>query len=748
MAGNNVVITVSVNNNTHTGFNAVNQGLRSVQVQANNTNQAVNNFTRDSSGRLRDAQGRFAVAGAGMVNTLQGVSGAATSTAGSLGPAGGGLSGVVGGLGAVIGMSALPALGALAPMLLGVAAAGAVVSLAMDDIKKEAKTLKPEFEGLQKAASKAIMPGVKSMFKDLKVAMKELEPAVTVAGKAMGDMAAQAGKFAKSPAFQKALLQNVKMGSEWFKEFGASLGKLTQSFLEFGAKSKPTLDALGGGINDVLGIGLPGMFKGLEKGIEGSAKMFDGLFDAINLVLPAFGRLSGALADTFGPLLGSLFRFFGDLAAAIMDAVVPALNVLAPAFGSASEAMDESTGFLRPLIKALGEGLAFAARLAVIPLKNFFDTMKVILPLMKDLGGYIAGPFIETFEEMTGASDKVNGLNGKLTDLSNWANNHRAEIREVFRLIANAIMDMVIFGVNALPILLQGLRMMSIGALEAFDAILTGAAGAFGWIPGIGDKLKGAKESFDVFKGKFIEGLGVAQEKAEEFAGAVTPKLQENKLRMDISNWTTQIDDAKEQLKDKNLPPGKRAKLTADIKNWQDKIAEAERNLRNMTPSKTTYFKGNKSDFDSKRASVFRAKVPNKTSSIKADTRGFWNTVNGLIGRTVGSVFVSVKAAQSSFSSLFGFAHGGIVGQAASGGARSRLTLVGEQGPELVDLAPGSRVRSNDDTRRMFSGAGGGDQRIVLEINSSGTQTDEMLIEIFRKAIRVRGGNVQTVLGR
>jgi hypothetical protein len=644
-------------------------------------------------------------------------------------------------------MSALPAIGAFAPMLLGLGAAGGVVALAMDDIKEEAKSLKPELEGLQKAASKAIMPGVKSMFKDLKVAMKELEPAVSIAGEAMGDMAEKAGKFAKSPAFQKALLQNVKLGSEWFKEFGSSLGTLTQSFLDFGAKSKPTLDALGGGINDVLSIGLPGMFKGLEQGIEGSAKMFEGLFDAINLVLPAFGRLSGALADTFGPILGSLFRFFGDLAAAIMDAVVPALNVLAPAFGSASEAMDESTGVLRPLIKALGEGLEFAARIAVIPLKNMFDTLKVILPLMKDLGSYIAGPFISTFSEMTGAGEKVDAFNGKLTDLSNWANNHRAEIREVFRMISQAIMDMVIFGVNALPLLIEGFRMMSIGALTALDAIITGAATAFGWIPGIGDKLKGAKEAFETFKGKFIDGLTAAQEKSEEFAEKVTPKLQENKLRLDISNWNTQIEDAKEQLSDKNLPPGKRAELTANIKNWKEKVAEAEEALRNMTSSKTSHFKGDKSDFDDKMASVFRAKAPSKTSPVKADTSSFWGTIRSLSGATVGSVNVAVNAIGKA-ADFLGFAHGGIVGTAATGGARNNLTLVGERGPELVDLAPGSRVRSNDDTRRMFAQGGDSSGHVVLEVRSGGTQMDDFIVEIIRKAVRVRGGDVQIALGR
>lgn len=92
-----------------------------------------------------------------------------------------------------------------------------------------------------------------------------------------------------------------------------------------------------------------------------------------------------------------------------------------------------------------------------------------------------------------------------------------------------------------------------------------------------------------------------------------------------------------------------------------------------------------------------------------------------------------------------GFAHGGVVGQAASGGGRSGLTMTGEHGPELLQLPPGTRVRSNPDTRRMMatgSGGGGGGEtvhRIIVE----GTG----MLKGLRKEIRIKGGTVQEVLG-
>ncbi|WP_367138841.1 MULTISPECIES: phage tail tape measure protein [Streptomyces] len=95
-----------------------------------------------------------------------------------------------------------------------------------------------------------------------------------------------------------------------------------------------------------------------------------------------------------------------------------------------------------------------------------------------------------------------------------------------------------------------------------------------------------------------------------------------------------------------------------------------------------------------------------------------------------------------------GKAAGGVIG-AAGGGPRSAWTLVGEQGPEIAELPAGSMVRTAGYTRRaLAAAAGGGGGTVVLEINSGGSRMDDLLVELLRGAIRVRGGNVQAVLGR
>ena len=108
-------------------------------------------------------------------------------------------------------------------------------------------------------------------------------------------------------------------------------------------------------------------------------------------------------------------------------------------------------------------------------------------------------------------------------------------------------------------------------------------------------------------------------------------------------------------------------------------------------------------------------------------------------------------------------AAGGIVGAAASGGLRSSLTWVGEQGPELLDLPAGSRVWSNPDSRRKLAAAqapwssmltaprrapaavggaapmAGDGQPIVIQVRIGEKDFGELWVDTGRKAVRSRG---------
>jgi hypothetical protein len=83
----------------------------------------------------------------------------------------------------------------------------------------------------------------------------------------------------------------------------------------------------------------------------------------------------------------------------------------------------------------------------------------------------------------------------------------------------------------------------------------------------------------------------------------------------------------------------------------------------------------------------------------------------------------------------------------ATGGIAGGWTMVGERGAELVRLPFGSSVVPSGQSAAMVA-AGGRTAPVVIELRSSGSAVDDMLLKILRNAIRTRGGNVQVVLGK
>ncbi|WP_432019919.1 phage tail tape measure protein [Streptomyces sp. 1222.5] len=106
-------------------------------------------------------------------------------------------------------------------------------------------------------------------------------------------------------------------------------------------------------------------------------------------------------------------------------------------------------------------------------------------------------------------------------------------------------------------------------------------------------------------------------------------------------------------------------------------------------------------------------------------------------------------------------AAGGVVGFAAAGGVRSNLTWVGEHGPELLDLAAGSRVYSNPDSRRMWAQAQtpwssmlnaprqapaapaapvtGDGQPLVIQLSIADRDFGELWVDTGRRQVKTRG---------
>ena len=130
--------------------------------------------------------------------------------------------------------------------------------------------------------------------------------------------------------------------------------------------------------------------------------------------------------------------------------------------------------------------------------------------------------------------------------------------------------------------------------------------------------------------------------------------------------------------------------------------------------------------------------IHNRSVSVNVQTR-----INGRSASITD--FGHVVNIRSGGHTVRAMATGGIA-TAAAGGMRSRLTLVGEQGPELAQLSPGSHVYSAPDTRRMLSESGGrgpgGVVRVVFD------SPDRDFLQFIRKVVRIEGGgDVQVAFG-
>lgn len=635
-----VQITVHVRDLTGPGFQSVNRNINELQRNANG-----------SVGSLR-----------GLSTQLGSVSSAATDAAGSLGSAGagGGLKGSLIGVGAALGTTLLPSLGALAPMLSGIAVVGGGAALAMDDLKEKAKQLKKPFEEWKKVAEKAVAPHTEKAVTSLKGAMRDLTPVIEVGADTFGRITERAAAFADSPAFKSAFAENARMGARWVEEFAGSVGTFTQSFLEFGTKSQPALDAWDNVIGGLLDTGLPGMFRELEQGIGGSSEMVNGLASFLNEgLLETLGRVSGSFAEAFGPLTGELLEGAGN-----------ALTVLGHGFEYLME-------LLEPFAAVATDGL-----------RAFNDVASISLEVGGALASTLGGALMEALLEVAGidTSNMGSGFRG----FSEWVKENEPQIRGAFFSIASGITEMVTVGITMLPQLWGAFRMATEGILFAVDGLVSGLATAFGDLPGIGDVFENMNTKFDNFASDFRGNLDKVGTGIDSFVTEAVPRLNKAQIKLSVHEAEQNLASIKKQLQDPALTRERRAKLTADKKDAEEALATAKRQLADFGKRKATAtLDGNAAPFLGVMGRVIAAKIPRKTGAIAGNATGFWGTVNGIAGRVVGTSYINVigRAIGVMGGAILGRAQGGPIPRLAAGGSPDGGRVVGP-GTETSDSIP------------------------------------------------------------
>jgi hypothetical protein len=262
---------------------------------------------------------------------------------------------------------------------------------------------------------------------------------------------------------------------------------------------------------------------------------------------------------------------------------------------------------------------------------------------------------------------------------------------QTFRNIVNAAFRET--GLAALAfakIFLQVFKFITDAYLNYVGIMVHGAAQAFGWIPGVGPKLKGAAKAFDRFRSSVDKTFDAAIGKVDEWDKTLRNAPKIAKLKGDIRDLTGKLATAKKQLRDPDLTRERKAQIRANIAQLEAALVTARARLNGLQ---------------------------DRTVHVTVQT----NFIGGTSGGRGGGRRQ----------------HGGPVWP---GGA----FVVGEQRPELfVPNQPGRIVPRVPATR-----SGNGDSgRVVIELRSGGTRLDDLLVEVLSRAVRVRGGNVQLVLG-
>ncbi|MFJ8146552.1 hypothetical protein ACIQ6R_15995 [Streptomyces sp. NPDC096048] len=651
-----VTITVHVRDLTGPGFQSVSRNINQLQRSA----AALGGSLRIVGGDLDD------------------VASSAQDAGRSLGKSGGGLTGQLIGVGAAIGTSLLPAIGSLAPMIAGLSVVGGGAALAMDDLKKKAKELKPAFEDWKKAAEKAVAPHTERAVKSLKSAMKDLEPSLVLGAETFGTITERASAFAASPAFQSTFQKNAQMGVVFVEQFAESVGKFTQAFFEFGAKSQPSLDAMQELLGGFLDTGLPGMFEELEQGIGGSAKVIEGLASFLNEgLLPGLGKVAGSFAEAFGPLLGAMLETAGEQMLRIGT-----------------------------IFEGAMEGIEPLALIAADAWRAFSEILTIGADAAWSLASNLGGALFDSLLAVTGIdTSKIDDMAGGFTKLSDWVDRNREIIRAAFFAMSRGIIDMVTTGIEWAPKLYTVFNLMARGVMTAIDGLISALANTFGHLPGMG-WLQEANARWDEFSGNAQENLAAVGAGINSFVDEAVPRLNRAKLKMNVDQAKANLADIKAKLQDPSLTATREAKLKADKKDAERALAEAKAALKTFDGQTATgKFKGNISHFMGALGQVRAIKIPAKTGQIRANASPFWAVAGGLNGRTIASAYVNVynryidNQAAKPFRSA-----GGPVQRRADGGALQHFPngglIEGPGGPRsdsiLATFASGATAMVSD----------------------------------------------------
>jgi hypothetical protein len=440
----------------------------------------------------------------------------------------------------------------------GVASANAV-AVAFGEIGpagiKFAKFLSALIDGpihdLKASAEAALLPGLQKGIEALLPLLPTFNKILTVAGKALGDLFASAGKALASPAFKGFFELIARTAGPSITAFGKILGDLFTGFAGLAVAFEPLTKPFLKFLTDLadgfakFGAGAAGKDSPFQTFLGYVKDNAPAVRDLIGGIIGAFDNLVVALAPLGGVMvkvLGAFAQFLAKLTPAELLGIVAGISgiVLAltqsPASGivfltAAAAAIvylyehsKPLQAFVRdkliPALVAIGEFV----RDKVIPvLQQFGGYLRdVVFPILKTIAQDALDGFRQGLKYVTDALQGTGVKSGEVSDalktLGGWLKTAVEYIvtnvlpivgtylKATFVALGIAIAGVIDF-VSTLvsgfkdfgQIVVQVLAAVVPQILQYLQTILDGADKAFSWVPGLGGQLDKAKAAFEGF---------------------------------------------------------------------------------------------------------------------------------------------------------------------------------------------------------------------------------------------------------
>ena len=333
---------------------------------------------------------------------------------------------------------------------------------------------------------------------------------------------ARASQSKASTAYQKAQKDQITAGQESVRD----------SFKNLAADAKQSLGQIGAPMVPVMN----NILKTVDKTMKVLTPVFEG---AVGIISGPFKTFSDTILNAFkdpqvSSAISAVAKAFADVMKAftpdikgIMDSFADAIERIANSVSKNPKAFADFLNFIFQFGIMLLNAIAFLTDFADYIEQHFMPVMHDIAHIFDLVRHWVAKQWDQMWQDTIGRAIRAQQHVQQI--ISDWLHN-----------IANAF-DIMRHGVattwdklwdsftNIVVTVWNGIRKIFAsfvvdGILGPLGTILKGAATAFGWVPGIGSKLKGASAAFEQFKNDVNKSLGGINDQTVKVSVAMTAK--------------------------------------------------------------------------------------------------------------------------------------------------------------------------------------------------------------------------------